>query len=72
MVKTQPQMTYSKELKRTKLSFVDTKTNIPKKQVILFGALISATASAIGLGYALYVSSPLAQESFIKFANLIL
>ena len=65
-------MTFSKQIKKQRFSLVDTKPNIAKKQVILFGALISSTASAIGIGYAIYTVNPLAQESFIKFTSLVL
>ena len=62
-------MTVSKGGKRPILTLIDTKPNVPKKQVIIFGALISTTLSAIVIGYAIYVSSPFLQQYFLKLTH---
>ena len=62
-------MTLSKGTKNSRFTFVDTKPNIPKKQVLLFGALISTATSAVGIGYAIYVVNPWAQEYFLKLTS---
>ena len=64
-------MTVSKSKKGRSLSFVDTKPFLPKKQIIIFGSLISLITSSIAIGYILYVSSPLAQSYFLKLSSFM-
>ena len=63
-------MAVAKKFKQSSPLLLDTEISIPKKQAILFGALISSTATASAIGYALYVSNSLFQESFIKLTSL--
>ncbi len=42
---------------------------VNRKQVIIFGTLISTTATASAIGYALYVSNPIFQDFFLKLTT---
>tara|TARA_Y100001968_G_C19081756_1_gene583327 strand:- start:32 stop:229 length:198 start_codon:yes stop_codon:yes gene_type:complete len=63
-------MTLVKGSRNLKFTIEDTKPEIPKKQVIIFGAFISALSISFAMGYILYVTNPLAQEYFIKLTSI--
>lgn len=58
-----------KGVKSSAFPLVDIKPSILRKQFILIGALLITTVSSIGMGYAVYTLSPLAQEYFLKLTG---
>tara|TARA_Y100001968_G_C19449136_1_gene767313 strand:- start:188 stop:385 length:198 start_codon:yes stop_codon:yes gene_type:complete len=63
-------MTIAKGLNSQRRVFITGTKNTNRKQVIIFGALISSTATASAIGYALYVSNPSFQDFFLKLTSL--
>tara|TARA_B100000700_G_C14725801_1_gene705957 strand:+ start:114 stop:311 length:198 start_codon:yes stop_codon:yes gene_type:complete len=62
-------MTIAKSLNSQKGVFSVQNQNTNRKQIIIFGTLISSTATASAIGYALYVSNPAFQNLFLKLTS---